>query len=86
MTTVKITTRNELMESLYSKETENINACILEGKEEFYEKRRIEIPFDKTLIGEKQYSRDHLTDIADIYENYGWRVEVYESDRKFYFS
>lgn len=84
--TTNITPKSELMELLYSKETEIINACILEGKDIIYENGEINIPFDKALNSEKKYTRDNLIAIADIFENYGWRVEILESDRIFYFS
>jgi hypothetical protein len=86
MTTTKVTQKSELMETLYSEEIENINACILEGKESIYEKGRIEVPFNKVFDSEKKYTHYNLIQIADIFESYSWYVKVIESDEIFDFS
>ena len=86
MPTTKITQRTELLELLYSKEIEIINACILECKESIYENGKIHIPFDKVLNSEKQYTRDNLIHIADIFEDNGWYVKIVESEGVFDFS
>ena len=86
MPTTKITQRTELLELLYSKEVETINAFILEGKESMYENGIIHIPFDKVLNNEKKYTRDNMIQIADIFENSGWYVKIVESEGVFDFS
>jgi hypothetical protein len=86
MPTTKITQRTELLELLYSKEVETINACILECKECMYEDGKIHIPYDKVLNSEKKYTRENLIHIADIFENSGWYVKIIESEGVFDFS
>ena len=82
----KVTQKTELLELLYSKEVELINACILEGKESIYENGKIQIPFDKVLSSEKKYTRDNMIQIADIFEEQGWYVKIIEADGMFDFS
>jgi hypothetical protein len=84
--TTKITQKNELLELLYSREVETVNAFILESKDSLYENGMIQIPFDKVLNNEKKYSRSNLIQIADIFENYGWYVKITESEGVFDFS
>jgi hypothetical protein len=86
MPTTKITQKAEMMELIYSREVEIINACILEGKESIYENGKIHIPFDKVLSSDKKYTRDNLIQIADIFENYGWYVKIIETEGVFDFS
>lgn len=86
MPTTKITQRTELLELLYSKEVETINACILECKENMYENGKIHITFDKVLNSEKQYSHDNLIQIVDIFEEHGWYVKIIGAEEKFIFS
>ena len=86
MPTTKITQRVELLELLYSKEVEIINAFILEGKESLYENGIIHIPFEKVLNSEKKYTRENLIQIADIFEDSGWYVKIVESEGVFDFS
>ena len=78
--TTKITQKIELLEILYSREIETINAFILESKDHLYENGIIQIPFDKVLNGEKKYTRNNLIQIADIFENHGWYVKITESE------
>jgi hypothetical protein len=84
--TTKITKRKELLELLYSKEVETINASILECKDCMYQDGKIHIPFDKVLNGEKNYSHDNLIQIADIFEEHGWYVKIIGSEETFIFS
>lgn len=86
MPTTKITQRTELLELLYSKEVETINACILECKDNMYENGKIDIPFDKVLNGEKKYTHENLVQIADIFEEHGWYVKIIEAEGIFDFS
>jgi hypothetical protein len=86
MPTTKITQRIELLELLYSKEVETINASILECKECMYEEGKIHIPFDKVLNTEKKYSHDNLIQIADIFEEHGWYVKIIGSEETFVLS
>jgi hypothetical protein len=84
--TTKITQKTELLELIYCKEIEVINACILEGKESFYEIGSINIPFDKVLNNDKKYTRNNLIQIADVFENHGWYVKILEAEGTFNFS
>jgi hypothetical protein len=84
--TTKITQKTDLLELLYSKEVEIINACILDGKDSIYENGKIQIPYDKVLSEGKKYTRDNLIQIADIFEKYGWYVKIIESESVFDFS
>jgi len=84
--TTKITQKNELLELLYSREVETVNAFILESKDSLYENGMIQIPFVKVLNNEKKYSRSNLIQIADIFENHGWYVKITESEGVFDFS
>ncbi len=84
--TTKITQKIELLEILYSREVETINAFILESKDNLYENGIIQIPFDKVLNNEKIYTRNNLIQIADIFENHGWYVKITESEGIFDFS
>ena len=86
MPTTKITQRIELLELLYSKEVETINASILECKESMYENGKIHIPFDKVLNSEKKYSHDNLIQIADIFEEHGWYVKIVGAEEIFILS
>jgi hypothetical protein len=86
MPTTKITQKIELLELIYSKEVEIINAWILESKESIYENGNIHIPFDKVLNSDKKYTRDNLIQIADIFENHGWYVKIIEAEEAFDFS
>jgi hypothetical protein len=86
MPITKITQRIELLELIYSKEVEIINACVLECKDSMYENGIIHIPFDKVLNGEKKYTRENLIQIADIFEENGWYVKIVESEGVFDFS
>ena len=86
MPTIKITQRTELLELLYSREVELINACILECKENMYGDGNIHIPFAKVLNSEKKYTRNNHIQIADIFEEYGWYVKIVESEEEFDFS
>ena len=85
--TTKITQKTELLELLYSEEIEIINTFINEGKAGMYENGKIEIPFDKVFINGKDYTRENLIHIADIFENFGgWYVKINESEEVFDFS
>jgi len=84
--TTKITQKNELLELLYSREVELINACILENKDSIYENGKIHIPFSKVLNSEKKYSHDNLIQIADIFEECGWYVKIIGSEEVFVLS
>ena len=83
----KITQKTDLLELLYSEEIEIINTYIHEGKAEMYENGKIEISFDKVFKNDKEYTRDNLIHIADIFENFGgWYVKINESEESFSFS
>lgn len=84
--TTKITQRIELLELLYSKEVETINASILGCKDCMYEDGKIHIAFDKVLNSEKKYSHDNLIQIADIFEEHGWYVKIIRAEETFIFS
>lgn len=86
MPTTKITQKTDLLELLYSKEIEMINAFILEEKQSLYENGKIQLSFDKVLCSDKKYSRDNLIQIADVFENHGWYVKIVESEGTFNFS
>jgi len=81
-----ITKKDDILEQLYSKEIENINAIIETEKGSLVENQSIFIHFDKALISEKKYERFNLVHIADIFESYGWYVKIIEEENIFDFS
>lgn len=84
MATIK--TRNDILEKIYSKEIENINAVIEAEKTSLMENRAISIHFDKVLSPETKHERFNLYHIADVFESHGWYVKIIEEDGFFDFS